>query len=95
MANFPSKGIAQTLQDVLSNLQNQVKEKTVALDAANKKVAALSGDKGGDFTIELNKEKEKGDKVESVEEVERVKNRNEDESEEEDGEGNAYSEEGE
>jgi len=64
MANAPSKGIAQTLQDVLGNLQKQVKEKTVALDAANKKIASLSGGQGGDFTVELDAEKEKRTQVE-------------------------------
>ncbi|HKI49692.1 MAG TPA: hypothetical protein VKA69_10225, partial [Desulfobacteria bacterium] len=54
-----TKGIAQTLQDVLNSLQKQVKEKTVALDAANKKIASLSGGQGGDFTVELDAEKEK------------------------------------
>ena len=54
-----TKGIAQTLQDVLNNLQKQLKEKTVALDAANKKIASLSGGQGGDFTVELDAEKEK------------------------------------
>ena len=54
-----TKGIAQTLQDVLNSLQKQVKEKTLALDAANKKIASLSGGQGGDFTAELDAEKEK------------------------------------
>ena len=66
MSNAPSKGIAQTLQDVLNNLQKQVKEKTVALDAANKKILALSQDKGGDFTVELDKEKEKRTETEKL-----------------------------
>ncbi len=59
MAKAPSKGIAQTLQDVLNNLQKQVKEKTLALNLANKKVATLSGGKGGDFTAELDNEIQK------------------------------------
>ena len=66
MANSPAKGIAQTLQDVLNNLQKQLKEKTVALDAANKKIAALSGEKGGDFTVELDQEKEKRAETEKL-----------------------------
>jgi len=66
MAKAPFKGIAQTLQDVLNNLQKQLKEKTLALDEANKKVAALSGGKGGDFTAELDKEKQKRTEAEQA-----------------------------
>ncbi|MCH7499895.1 MAG: hypothetical protein IH886_07780, partial [Nitrospinae bacterium] len=66
MAKAPFKGIAQTLQDVLNNLQKQLKEKTLALDEANKKVAALSGGKGGDFTAELDKEKQQRAKAEQA-----------------------------
>ena len=66
MANAPTKGIAQTLQDVLGNLQRQLKEKTVALAAANKKIASLSGGQGGDFTVELDAEKEKRAQAETL-----------------------------
>ena len=66
MAKAPAKGIAQTLQDVLSNLQNQLKEKTVALAAADKKIASLSGGQGGDFTVELDAEKEKRAEAEKL-----------------------------
>jgi len=66
MTNAPSKGIAQTLQDVLTSLQKQLKEKTIALEAANKKINTLSGGQNGDFTAELDKEKEKRAETEAL-----------------------------
>ena len=67
MANAPSKGIAQTLQDVLNNLQKQVKEKTAkSWTRQTKRYSLCPTDKGGDFTVELDKEKEKRTETEKL-----------------------------
>ena len=66
MAKAPAKGVAGTLQEILTNLQTQVKDRTLELEAANKKIAELSKGAGPDLSGDIKIEKIKREEAQKA-----------------------------